>query len=211
MFFDRPYSSPFSGGVNNPPTSGDRTVQYSPVADARQRRPDDGRRARTDAFPTNIEAADVDAVERRRADDAAVGDGARRVLRRPARLQPLQRREHQRGRLRRLRSCRELRTGRRRRRSSVEHAAAEQPARDQGLRRGSRSSRTAAGGPTTRIQLSLNRRFQNGVSFGFYDTIGLSDRQQPARACSTTPTARYSFRADQARGRRAARQQQPGA
>ena len=28
------------------------------------------------------------------------------------------------------------------------------------------------------IQLSFQRRFQNGVSFGFNDTIGLSDRQQ---------------------------------
>ena len=32
------------------------------------------------------------------------------------------------------------------------------------------------------IQLSFQRRFQNGISFGFTDTIGLYDRQQAGRA-----------------------------
>ncbi|MEO8078249.1 MAG: hypothetical protein ABI818_18125, partial [Acidobacteriota bacterium] len=48
------------------------------------------------------------------------------------------------------------------------------------------------------IQLSLNRRFQNGLSFGFFDAIGLSDRQQSGARLQHNPDGTYSFRADQA-------------
>ena len=40
------------------------------------------------------------------------------------------------------------------------------------------------------LQLSFNRRFRNGLSFGFNDTIGLSSRGSSARACSTIPMGR---------------------
>ena len=49
------------------------------------------------------------------------------------------------------------------------------------------------------LQMSFNRRFRNGVSFGFNDTIGLSRHGSTRRrVCSTPPTARIAFRADQA-------------
>ena len=49
------------------------------------------------------------------------------------------------------------------------------------------------------LQLSFNRRFSNGLSFGFNDTIPLSQivRARP-RGCSTTRTAPTRERADQA-------------
>ena len=47
--------------------------------------------------------------------------------------------------------------------------------------------------------MSLNRRFRNSLSFGFNDTILLSQKgSTDARGCSTIRTARYSERADQA-------------
>ena len=48
------------------------------------------------------------------------------------------------------------------------------------------------------LQLSFQRRFQNGVSFGFNDTIGLSDRQQTALRLEHGADGSYSVRADQA-------------
>ncbi len=49
------------------------------------------------------------------------------------------------------------------------------------------------------IQLSLNRRFKNGVSFGFNDTISLSDKQNSnARLQHDPVTGQFSYRADQA-------------
>ena len=48
------------------------------------------------------------------------------------------------------------------------------------------------------LQLSFQRRFQNGVSFGFNDTIGLSDRQQTALRLQHSADGSYSVRDDQA-------------
>src|SRR6185295_18220936 len=48
------------------------------------------------------------------------------------------------------------------------------------------------------IQMSFNRRFQNGISFGFNDTIGLSDMQQAGARLQHDANGNYSFRADQA-------------
>jgi len=48
------------------------------------------------------------------------------------------------------------------------------------------------------IQLSLNRRFRNGLSFGVFDVIGLYDRQQSGARLQHNPDGSYSFRADQA-------------
>ena len=134
----------------------------------------------------------VDAVERGRADGAAVEHGARRRVRRPAQL------SHARGRRTSTpstsarRSCRRTRTRRSRPtdvpgfdgdldRIGCARSAATGRSRQQ-LGRGSRTYHS--------LQLSFNRRFSNGVSFGFNDTIGLYDHQQHRRrASSTTPTA----------------------
>ena len=58
------------------------------------------------------------------------------------------------------------------------------------------------------IQTSLNRRMRNGLQFGvnytysisFTGNAGVTRRRPRSRrcGCSTTPTARYSVRADQA-------------
>jgi hypothetical protein len=49
------------------------------------------------------------------------------------------------------------------------------------------------------IQISLNRRFRNGLQFGFNDTIGLSDKQQSVRRWQHNADGTLSIRADQAR------------
>jgi hypothetical protein len=49
------------------------------------------------------------------------------------------------------------------------------------------------------IQLSFNRRFQNGLSFSFNDTIGLYDHQNAGARLQHAADGTYSFRADQAR------------
>jgi hypothetical protein len=48
------------------------------------------------------------------------------------------------------------------------------------------------------IQLAANRRFANGVSFGFTDTIGLYDRQQAGVRLQHNPDGSYFIRQDQA-------------
>ena len=55
-----------------------------PAADARKRRPEQQDAARPERLRVRQRPAVVGSVERRCADDAAVGDGARRVVRRPA-------------------------------------------------------------------------------------------------------------------------------
>jgi hypothetical protein len=47
------------------------------------------------------------------------------------------------------------------------------------------------------IQLSFRRRFQNGFSFGFNDTISLSDRQQAGARLQHNADGSYAFLADQ--------------
>jgi hypothetical protein len=48
------------------------------------------------------------------------------------------------------------------------------------------------------LQLALNRRFQNGLSFGFNDTIVLSATGSTAARLQHAPDGTYSIRADQA-------------
>jgi hypothetical protein len=48
------------------------------------------------------------------------------------------------------------------------------------------------------LQLSFNRRFRNGLSFGFNDTIGLSAKGSVAARLQHNPDGTVSFRADQA-------------
>jgi hypothetical protein len=48
------------------------------------------------------------------------------------------------------------------------------------------------------LQLSLQRRFRNGLSFGFNDTIGLYDRQNTTPRLQHAPDGTVSIRSDQA-------------
>ena len=45
------------------------------------------------------------------------------------------------------------------------------------------------------IELSLNRRFRNGLSFGIFDVIGLYDKQQSGARLQHNPDGSFSFRA----------------
>jgi hypothetical protein len=49
------------------------------------------------------------------------------------------------------------------------------------------------------IQLTVNRRFRNGLLFGFNDTIGLSDTQQAGQRLQHNPDGTVTLRADQAK------------
>jgi hypothetical protein len=49
------------------------------------------------------------------------------------------------------------------------------------------------------IQISLNRRFRNGLQFGFNDTIGLSDKQRAALRLQHNPDGTITVRSDQAK------------
>ena len=150
----------------------------------------------------------VHAVERRRADDAAVGVDARRLVRRPARLQP---------------AARDPRTGRRW--TSTPSISARRSCRRTRIRRWRASSTPGATAYSTdllrpyrglgqigfnfpdfhetyhSIQASLNRRFRDGIAFG----AQLHARPRLGTAtsaccsgCSTVPTAPTALRADQA-------------
>ena len=55
------------------------------------------------------------------------------------------------------------------------------------------------------LQLSFNRRFKDGLSFGFNDTIPLYDHQSTGARLQHNADGTYSERPDQARSRRAAR------
>ena len=163
--------------MNNPPTSGTITVRYSKLQTLGSGGLTTEGAPGLNAFSEKMQSADLHPVERRRADDAAGGDRPRRsyvgqhrynlfngvninaidfgsVF--PAGIPDRTQTPHDAG---------------------VERAPAEQPARHQGLR-----GHHAAAEPRWRtyhsIQLSLNRRFRNGLSFGVFDVIGLSDRQQ---------------------------------
>ena len=48
------------------------------------------------------------------------------------------------------------------------------------------------------IQISVNRRFRNGLLFGFNDTIGLSDKQNAALRLQHNADGTITTRADQA-------------
>ena len=192
---------PFSARVNNPPTSQNVTVRYGQLQTLGSGGLTTAGRAGALGVQARHEAAVVDAVERRRADGAAVGHVARRGVRRPAQLQHVPGREHQRGRFRRGVPAGEPGSDAR-----VEHDAGRDgrvqttrcaPIRGYGSDHHAAGS--AAGARTTRIQLSFQRRFQNGFSFGFNDTIGLYDRQQAARAAAAQRRRHaIAFRDDQA-------------
>jgi hypothetical protein len=49
------------------------------------------------------------------------------------------------------------------------------------------------------VQIGLNRRFRDGLSFGFFDTIGLYDRQNAPPRLQHNPDGTITLRADQAR------------
>jgi hypothetical protein len=64
---------------------------------------------------------------------------------------------------------------------------------------GNITQRTSEGRRTYHsIQVSLNRRFQNGLLFGFTDTIGLSDKSRAALRQEHNADGTVSIRADQA-------------
>ena len=183
----------------NPPNLANVTVRIRAAADARQRRPHHEDAAGAERLRVRQRPAVVDSVERRRADDAAVGDGARRLVRRPAPVRRSCRTWTSTGSISARRSCPRTRTRRwpraRPRRVGGRHRpdAAVSGATARSRRRSGWLERTYHS-----LQLSLQRRFRNGLSFGFNDTIGLYDRQNTTPRLQHAADGTFSIRADQA-------------
>ena len=112
LFFDRPSGNSVFDQILNPPTQQNVTVRYGELQSL-------GSGGLATTTPPALSVYEVDAaapvvvpVELRRADVVAVGDRARRLVRRPARLQHRAAGQPQRGGLRRGVPGRRTRTAR---------------------------------------------------------------------------------------------------
>ncbi|MEP6914707.1 MAG: carboxypeptidase-like regulatory domain-containing protein [Acidobacteriota bacterium] len=197
MYFDRPYSSPFSGGVNNPPTSGTVTVQYSNLQTLGQGGLTTAGAPGLNAFPRDIKlptsvqwngGAQMTLPWAMAFDASYVGQHGYNLFNgvninavdfgvyfQPQAQDPTQTPTFLGSNTLPQNNLRAIRG----------YAGITEQ-----QNRGWRTYHS--------IQLSLNRRFQNGLSFGFFDAIGLSDRQQSGARLQHNPDGTYSFRADQA-------------
>ena len=97
LFFDRPSGNSVFAQVLNPPNLRNVTARNGQLS----RSGASAVAARAERLRVRQRPAGVDSVEQRRADDAAVGDGARRLLRRPAPVRDPPEHGHQPDRLRR--------------------------------------------------------------------------------------------------------------
>ena len=100
LFFDRPSGNSVFAQVLNPPTLAERHRPLRAAADARERRPHHQTPPALNVFEYDSDLPVVDSVEQRRADGAAVGHGARRLVRRPAPVRHPPEHGHQPGRFR---------------------------------------------------------------------------------------------------------------
>lgn len=197
MFFDRPYSSPFSGGVNNPPTSGTIIVQYSNLQTLGTGGLTTQGAPGLNAFPRNIELPT----------SVQWNGGAQMTLPWAMALDASYVGQHGYNLFNGVNI------------NAVDYGVYFLPQSQdltqtptflgsntlpQNNLRGMRgyggiNQQQNRGWRTYHsIQLSLNRRFRNGLSFGFFDAIGLSDRQQSGARLQHNPDGSFSFRADQA-------------
>jgi hypothetical protein len=181
----RPAGNAIFAQVQNPPTIPDLDGPLHGPAVALER-PDD----RGAADPLGVRVFDRPAVhlavERRHPDAAASGPRPSTSSTRSARLQPGRERRHQRRRLRR---------GLRRPPTRIRRSARRHPGAAGGARR-IRCARSAASAPSPQaaargyldshtLQISLNRRFRNGFSFGFNDgdrAVAEGQHDRPAAA-----------------------------
>ncbi len=144
-------------------------------------------------------AAKLDAVESGRPNRDADGDGPGRVVRRPARLRPGRDREHQR---------RGLRRGVRSGEPGSDPRRDHDPGRDCLLQTDLLRAVRGYGTITVNqqygwrtyhsLQVLINRRFQERVSFGFNDTWSLYDHQSTAPRFDHLADGEAVLRADQA-------------
>ena len=77
-------------------------------------------------------------------------------------------------------------------------AESESGARVSGLRHDHTTRMFAAGGRSTRLELSFNRRFRDGLQFGFNDAIGPPRRRRSPRTLQHSADGQVVVRADQA-------------
>ena len=180
LFFDRPFTAHVLGRFNNPPTSATITAAVPAAADLGAQRPDDRRRA---GLTRSIRRS----CRRRRSGTAASRSRCRGRCRSTCRTSgstatTRSGRQHQRHRLRRRVPAAESGSD-----AGGEHDAGRDGRRHNLMRayRGYGNINLSVGPRLAdyhSIQLSFERRFQNGLSFGFNDTIGLSDKQQAGAA-----------------------------
>ena len=185
LFFDRPTATRSPAGRSNPPTSTNVTVRYGSC------RTLGSAGLTTKGAPALVGRSSTTAsCRRRRSGTRACRWRCRGRRRSTCRTSAstastrLQTRQHQCHRLRcgvpartRIRRCREHDAGR----DAVPPGSHARVSRDTGpsQQQWDRGWRTYHS-----IQLSFNRRFNNGVSFGFNDTIGLYDHQSTGGASS---------------------------
>ena len=143
--------------------------------------------AQLTAYQYESEAADIDGMERRRPGPDPLGHDGRRRVRGPSQLQRrAEPRQHQFGRPRHgVRSQQagsdhrpQRDAGRLVARGAVSRSGASVPR----LHRDRLSACTTDGATYHAIQFSINRRFRNGISFGFNDAVTLRDIAQIAPA-----------------------------
>ena len=174
------------------------------AAEPRQRRPDHDQPAGITVFqydaklPTSLQFSGGAQMH------AAVGDVAGRVVRRPAQLERPAAVEHQRDRPRHGVPADDAGSdaGAERHRRARRRYAATNPDLVRGYRGYSSmasTSRFYEGWRTFHsIQLSFNRRFRDGLQFGFNDTITLSDVASVAPRFDHDADGQFVLRADQA-------------
>ncbi|ODS52841.1 MAG: hypothetical protein ABS36_15335 [Acidobacteria bacterium SCN 69-37] len=198
LFFDRPSSTTFSGGVNNPPTSSAVTVRYSRLQDlgsggglTTQGAPNlsafqyDSKLPSSTQWNTGVQMAlpwatalDVSYVGQH-SFNTFVGTNINTIDFGTAFLD-----------------------------SNLDNTQAARPALSNELLRPIRGYNNInlqlnRGWQTYHsIQMSLNRRFRNGVSFGFNDTITLHNRSHIGARLAHAPDGSYTFRDDYAEAER---------
>ena len=163
-----------------------------PAAEPRHRRPDHHQPAGDHGLPVRRQAADVDPVQRGRADAAAVGDVARRARTSASAAGTISSRGTSTRSTSGRRSCDS--TQDRTLAASTTPGATSYAATNPDLVRGYRgyssmasTSRFYEGWRTYHsIQFSVNRRFRDGLQFGFNDTIH-AVRRRPRRAALRSP------------------------
>ncbi len=197
MYFDRPYSSPFSQGVNNPPTSGTITVQYSNLQTLGSGGLTTEGAPGLNAFPEKIDlptsiqwngGAQMTLPWAMALDASYVGQHAYNLFN-GVNINAID------FGLYFLPESQD--------RTQTPTTLGSNALPQNNLRAirgyaGITQQQNRAWRTYHSIQLSLNRRFRNGLSFGVFDVIGLYDRQQAGARLQHNADGSFSFRADQA-------------
>ena len=199
LFFDRPAgNSVYSAGAESADHPRTSRVRYGNLQALEQRPDDRGARRRSTVYQYESDLPSTWQWNGGVQMALPWAIDARRRVRRAAQLQPGRERQHQRRRLRLGASCRRTRI--RRCSSALPGGAAVVSDQMRAFRGYSSITQAQPRGWRTfhSLQLSFNRRFRNGVSFGFNDTWLLSQTAAPAARLQHNADGTFSDRADQA-------------